>query len=129
MDGAVSTVGPAIFAVGHAQLTPDCTLMDGRGKMTITAKVVDVEEKDKPILEAKEERDFKDVREVLSICFRARDVVFPHAGEYKLQIWAGTQLLGEGERKITCKERSISHRQRRIVPAKLQRISRQRSTS
>ena len=61
-------------------------LTDGRGTVPIKLRLTDVDEDKEPLFETEAEVEFPDPRTVLEMEVVMRGVVFPEAGEYRLQI-------------------------------------------
>jgi hypothetical protein len=68
---------------------------DGHGKVPLILRLVDVDEQQPPVFEAKNEVVFDDPRVVYEVDFCAINPVFPTAGEYRLQLLAGTDPIME----------------------------------
>ena len=100
--GAFETISAPKYPARHPRLVFFCQLTNGHGKTRITVKLVDVQQKDKTLFEGTIEQKFRDVREVANLTFDIGGMVFPHPGEYRFQIYAGTELLGE--RRIVCRQ-------------------------
>jgi hypothetical protein len=93
--GTVSTLGAVGFP--WVQPTLDCyvELTDGYGETEIELRLVDVEEEDEPLFALKETVRFDDPLHILQWPVRATNVVFPEAGDYRLQLWANDSFLTE----------------------------------
>ena len=63
---------------------------------------MDVQQQDKTMFEQTVEQEFSDVKQVAGLTFGIEGIIFPHPGEYRMQIYAGTHLLGE--RRIICRQ-------------------------
>jgi len=100
--GIVHTISAPKYPARHYRLTFFCQLTNGHGKTQITVRLVDVQQQDKTMFEQTVEREFRDVNQVAGLTFGIEGIVFPHPGEYRFQIYAGTNLLGE--RRIICRE-------------------------
>lgn len=90
------------YPARHPRLAFFFELTNGHGKTRIIIRLVDVQEEDKILFEWTVEREFTDVRQVVSSTFDIGWIQFPHPGEYRFQIFAGTDFLGE--RRIICRE-------------------------
>lgn len=71
---------------------------DGHGKVPIRVKIVDADESIEPINDSTFEVEFTDPRMTAEVIGFLTDVVFPRAGEYRLQLYAWEDCLVE--RKI-----------------------------
>lgn len=100
--GAFETISAPKYPARHPRLVFFCQLTNGHGKAGITVKLVDVQEEDKTLFEGTIEQEFKDVRQVANLTLDIGGMVFPHPGEYRFQIYAGTEFLGE--RRIVCRQ-------------------------
>ncbi len=100
--GAFETISAPAYPARHARLAFFCQLTNGRGKTKIDIKLVDVEEEDKLLFQGAVEQEFGDIRQVANLTFDIGGIVFPHPGEYRFQIYAGTEFLGE--RRIICRK-------------------------
>ena len=104
--GAFETVNAFKYPARHSRLAFFCQLTNGHGKVLITFKLVDVQKEDKPLFEQKIEHEFTDVRRVENLTFNIEGIPFPHPGEYRFQVFAGSTLLSE--RRIICREIQVS---------------------
>jgi len=100
--GAFEVVSAPKYPARHARLALFCQLTNGHGKEKITVRLVDVGEEDKTLFEEEIEQEFRDVRQVANLTFEIGGIVFPHPGEYRFQVYAGKEFLGE--RRIICRE-------------------------
>ncbi len=100
--GAYETISAPKYPAIHRRLAFFCQLTNGHGKARITVRLVDVQEEDKTLFEATVEHKFRDVREVANLTFDIGGIVFPHSGEYRFQIYAGKEFLGE--RRVVCRQ-------------------------
>jgi hypothetical protein len=100
--GAFETVNAPRYPAKHTRLTFFCQLTNGHGKAKITIRLVDIQDEDKSLFEGAVEQNFKDVRQVANLTFDIGGIVFPHPGEYRFQIYADAEFLGE--RRIICRQ-------------------------
>ncbi len=100
--GAFEAIGAPKYPARHSRLALFCQLTNGHGKEKVNVKLVDVQEEDKMLFEGAVEQEFKDVRQVANLTFEIGGIVFPHPGEYRFQVYAGTEFLGE--RRIICRQ-------------------------
>ena len=98
----IQTISAEKYPARHGRLAFFCELTNGHGKENITTKLVDLKEDDKVLLEQVVPAEFADVRKVIGLGFGFEGIIFPHPGEYRFQIYAGTNLLGE--RRIICRQ-------------------------
>lgn len=99
--GIIETISAPSYPARHARLCFFCELTNGRGSVEITVKLVDVDKEDEMMLEQKAPITFEHVHQVQSIIFDLNGIIFPHQGEYRFQVFAGTEFLGE--RRIICR--------------------------
>jgi hypothetical protein len=103
--GVLQTISAVKYPARHARLAFFCELTNGHGKAKITTKLVDVQQEDQALLEQTVQGEFVDVKQVVALQFGFEGIVFPHPGEYRFQIYAGANLLGE--RRIICREMQL----------------------
>ena len=100
--GAFETISAPKYPARHPRLALFCQLTNSHGKTRITVRLVDVQEEDKTLFEGSVEHEFIDVRQVANLTFDIGGIVFPHPGEYRLQLYSGTEFLGE--RRVICRK-------------------------
>jgi hypothetical protein len=100
--GVFENISAPSYPARHPRLAFFCELTNGRGMVPITMRLVDVAQSDKILFEQTVQKQFVDVRQVHNLTFDISGVVFPHAGEYRFQIHAGGEFLGE--RRVICRE-------------------------
>jgi hypothetical protein len=100
--GIFDVINASKYPAQHPALFVFCQLTNGRGRIGIRFHIIDLGDDEKIIQRGTLEQEFKDVREVVNVVLRLSGLVFPHPGEYRVQIFAGTDFLGE--RRIICKE-------------------------
>ena len=100
--GAFETINAPKYPARHARLSFFCQLTNGHGKTEVGIKLIDITNEEKELFSGTVWRDFVDVRQVASLSFAVSGIVFPHPGEYRFQIYAGSEFLGE--RSIICRE-------------------------
>ena len=103
--GVFDNINAIQFPARHAWLAIFCQLTNGRGRVPITVRLVDVGDSDTVLGEFKVEESFKDPREVRNLRLDIGGTVFPHEGEYRFQIYADEEFLGE--RRIICRKVEI----------------------
>ncbi|MCX5645910.1 MAG: hypothetical protein NTZ17_14715 [Phycisphaerae bacterium] len=99
--GIFDVLNAPTYPIRHDRLFVFCQLTNGRGSVDIHTKFVDLEDDEKVIFENTVKAKFADVREVANVVSQFLGLVFPHPGEYRVQVFAGTDFLGE--RRILCK--------------------------
>ncbi len=100
--GIFENISAPKYPARHPRLAFFFELTNGRGKTKLTIRLVDVQQEDKTLWECTVEQELKDVRQVVNSTFDISGIQFPHPGEYRFQIYAGKDLLGE--RRIICTE-------------------------
>lgn len=100
--GIFDIINAPKYPVRYPTLFVFCQLTNGRGRIDIRFRIVDLKEDEKVIHEGSLVQEFADVREVTNVVLRFDGIVFPHPGEYRVQIFGGTGFLGE--RRIVCKK-------------------------
>lgn len=70
-------------------------LTDGYGKVPVIVSIVDVDAADEPLFEAKAEVEFTDPRMMVELTFALDGVTFPAPGEYRIQLFAGSEFVIE----------------------------------
>ncbi|MHC4132570.1 MAG: DUF6941 family protein [Planctomycetota bacterium] len=103
--GIFENLAASKYPVRHPAMTFVCQLTNGRGKMPIEVRIVDVENDEEILFKRNFEVAFTDVRKVENIIFGIRNFMFPHPGEFRLQVVGADDLLGE--RRIICRKISI----------------------
>ncbi len=103
--GIFESISAPKYPARHPRLAFFCQLTNGRGKIRINLRLVDVEEDENIIFKTAGELEFKDIRQVVSLTIDIGGIVFPRPGEYRFQISAGTVFLGE--RRIICSQMKL----------------------
>jgi len=100
--GIFDVINAPRYPVRHDRLFVFCQLTNGRGQVGVHINIVDLEDNEKIIHQDTVQTEFVDVRQVANVIFQFVGLVFPHPGEYRVQVLAGTDFLGE--RRILCKQ-------------------------
>ncbi len=103
--GIFENISAPKYPARHPRLAFFFELTNGRGKTELTIKLVNVQNEDKTLWECTVQQELKDVRQVVNSTFDIGGIKFPHPGEYRFQVYAGTTLLGE--RRIICTELAL----------------------
>ena len=98
----VQTINAQKFPARHPQIVFFCELTNGHGTTKMKIRLVDNQEDEKYIFEKEGTVQFKDVKQIVTLAMDLHGVVFPQPGEYRFQIFAGGNLLGE--RRIICRK-------------------------
>jgi hypothetical protein len=98
----VQTINAKTYPARHPQIVFFCELTNGHGTTKARIRLVDTQEEEKIIFEQEGTLQFKDVKQIVTLAMNLQGIVFPRPGEYRFQLFAGEQLLGE--RRITCRK-------------------------
>jgi hypothetical protein len=98
----IQTINAPKYPVRHDQLIFFCELTNGHGNTRLKIRLVDLESQDKVIFEQSQSVDFKDVRQIVTVAINLMGIVFQHTGEYRFQLFASDNLLGE--RSVICRQ-------------------------
>jgi len=98
----VELINSPKYPARYGQLVFFCELTNGYGKTKTKIRLVDVQKDDRTILEQEGTVEFKDVRQIVRLAVDLHGIVFPHPGEYRFQLFAEDELLGE--RRIVCRK-------------------------
>ncbi len=95
--GCFSAIFAHTFPAAHGMMAVYVALTNGRGKVPFALQVVDTgDEQDEQVLFRGEgEVEFIDPRAVVELNFFIQNLVFPHPGEYRFQLFAGNEFLME----------------------------------
>jgi Family of unknown function (DUF6941) len=98
----VQTINAQQFPARHPQIVFFCELTNGHGTTKMKIRLVDTQEEEKYIFEKEGTVQFKDVKQIVTLAMDLHGVVFPQPGEYRFQLFAGGNILGE--RRIICRK-------------------------
>ena len=93
--GTFSAIAGTEFPMTIAEIAVYVALTDGRGKVAMKLLLVDVSKEDEQLHSAEGELNFDDPRSVAELAFHLTNTSFPHPGEYRFQLFAGSELLME----------------------------------
>lgn len=93
--GTFSTISASKFPVVHPGLAVHVAMTEGRGKTRIRLSLVSSDEEQRVLFTQEGVIQFADPRVVAEINFGIRNLEFPRPGEYRVQIHANDELLGE----------------------------------
>ena len=100
--GLVSNVNATRFPVRSPSLCIYTEVTGGHGVTPLTVRIVDVDEKREPVVKLDLEVNLEDPLAVTQVVFGMPRLVFPGAGDYRLQaVSGGTRLL---EKRIILRE-------------------------
>lgn len=106
--GLFSEIRVREFPSRHPQLAVHVALTDGQGDVPVQVKLVDVDEELQPLFAMEGSLKFPHPQAIAQLNVHMRNVVFPQAGDYRLQLFARGHLL---------LERRLIVRQKNIAPA------------
>jgi hypothetical protein len=97
LTGLFSAIQAVSFPVCHPSLCVYLACTDGRGNIPFKLVLIDAEEARDPIFTAEmtPNEPVDDPRAILELVFKVSNVIFPEPGEYRLQAYAGNDLLLE----------------------------------
>jgi len=93
--GTFSTITARSFPVVHPGLAIHVALTEGRGNTRIRLTLVSSDEEQQVLFTQEGTIQFADPRVVAEINFGIRNLALPRPGEYRVQILANDELLGE----------------------------------
>jgi hypothetical protein len=93
--GCFSAIHAKTFPTMYPMLCVHAAITDGRGVTPIVLRLVDVDENNPPVFEQKAEVKFDDPRIMIEVDFIIPNVLFPAAGEYRLQLLSSGESLME----------------------------------
>ncbi len=100
--GLVSNVNAPAFPVRSPNLCIYTEITGGHGVASVTARIVDVDEKREPVVNLDFEVNLENPLAVTQFVFGMPPLVFPEPGDYRLQaLSAGTRLL---EKRLILRE-------------------------
>jgi len=98
----VQTIDAQRYPARHPQIVFFCELTNGHGTTETKVRLVDAEDDEKAIFERTGTVRFEDVKQIVTLAVNLQGLVFPRPGEYRFQLLASGQLLGE--RRILCRQ-------------------------
>lgn len=93
--GTFSTLAALIFPCVQPLMSVFVAITDGRGKTPVKLRLVDADESVPPLFEGMFEVEWSDPRMIMEIAFGVQGVAFPSAGEYRFQLFSGSEPLME----------------------------------
>ena len=98
--GMFSKIHAPRFPASHAQLCVFVALTEGYGNTELVIRLVDSNEARPPIVEGRGKVDFKNPRAIAHLALQFHGLTFPEAGEYRVQLWSGGELLREARLEL-----------------------------
>jgi len=93
--GTYSCIRAASFPACHPRITVYLALINGRGPTSLKVRLVDADESRLPVFESEGIIEMTDPNQVVEAVFLHTGATFPEAGDYRLQLFAGENLLRE----------------------------------
>lgn len=93
--GTFSTITARSFPVVHPALAVHIALTEGRGNTKVRLSLVSSDDETQVLFSQEGVIQFADPRVVAEINFGIRNLTIPHPGEYRVQVHANEELLGE----------------------------------
>jgi hypothetical protein len=94
IQGTFHVIAALSFPWTHPSMVVYVVLTEGYGNTPLKLRLVDVDESRPPIFELETVVNFPDPLVVLEVVFTRSNIVFPDAGEYRVQLFgAGEPLL------------------------------------
>lgn len=98
--GMFSMIHAPRFPVSHPQLSVFASLTGGRGKVPLIIRIVDANEARKPLVQGQGEVEFQNPLAIANLALQFHGLVFPEAGEYRVQLLCRTELLREAKLRV-----------------------------
>lgn len=102
--GTYTNVRAHEFPAMHPIMTLYAALTNGRGRVPLTVRVIDVDEERDPVVSLEQEIEFPDPKTVVENIVQMAGLIFPEPGEYRVQILAGQVCLIERSILVTQQE-------------------------
>lgn len=90
------------YPIRHGQLVYFCEMTDGHGTTNMKIRLIDAQDNDKVLFEQRGTVEFKSVQQIVTLAMNMQGIAFPTPGEYRFQLFAEEQLLGE--RRVICRK-------------------------
>ena len=95
MLGAFYEIDSPRFPMVYPKMAVYVAVTDGRGKIPLTIRMIDVDESDEPIWSDTQDVNFEDPQRVKELVIEILNVPFQDAGIYRLQLLAGNATILE----------------------------------
>jgi hypothetical protein len=99
--GCFSSIRAETFPAKHPRMTVFAEVTDCRGRTPFSLRVIDVDERHEPLVEATTEVRTLDPLEIRMLVLSLEDMVFPEPGEYRIQLATGNAPLMERRLLLT----------------------------
>lgn len=98
----IQNINAPRYPVRYWQLVFFCEMTNGHGTTNSKIRLVDEQQDDKVIFEQSGNVEFKSVKQIVTLAVNLQGVVFHHPGEYRFELLAGENLIGQ--RRIVCRK-------------------------
>ncbi len=98
--GLFSRIHARGFPVSHPQLCVYVALTEGYGETEFTIRLVDADDARPPIVEGRAKIRVRNPRAVANLALQFHGLAFPQAGEYRVQLYSGGELLREARLEV-----------------------------
>lgn len=92
------------FPWSHPKLAVYAALTNGRGNTEVKVRLIDVDEEREAVFTHDTHVMFSDPTVESELVFLVEDLIFPEPGDYRLQLFAAGQFLGERRIRLTLLE-------------------------
>ena len=93
--GIFSAIHATNFPVNHAQLSVYTSLTSGHGAVELMIRIVDSNENRPPLVQGQGKVEFHSPLAVANLALQFHGLVFPEAGQYRVQLLSNGELLRE----------------------------------
>ncbi len=98
--GMFSRVHAQRFPASHPQLCVFVALTEGYGETDLEIRIVDANDERPPLVAGKGKVKFSNPRAIANLALQFHGLAFPQAGGYRVQLWAGGELLREARLEL-----------------------------
>ena len=98
----VQTIDAPKYPARHPQIVFFCEMTNGHGTTDVKISLVNTQDEEKVIFEREGKVRFENVKQIVTLAMNLQGIVFPAPGEYRFQLFAGGNLLGE--RRVACRQ-------------------------
>jgi hypothetical protein len=93
--GCLSEINFDVFPAVQTVLAVHIAMTSGRGRVPFRVRLVDADEEREPVWTTEGEIGLDHPRIVAEVDLVMKDITFPEAGEYRVQLFAGGELIVE----------------------------------
>ncbi len=98
--GMFSKIHTRGFPAAHPYLCVFVALTEGYGETEFRIRIVDANDARPPIVEGRGKVRFRDPRAIANLGLQFHGLAFPQADEYRVQLYAGSELLREARLEV-----------------------------